>query len=159
MNVFLYFYVDIVEPYKYCVHFKTFDNFTFVDKKTCTYLCIIILCKYQDVLMLARFLGFSTVICLPLTKCVFLSLVVGAENRYLHYYHGKAAFNINLIKENVFLIPIFWLWKAIMWLWTDDTQVMGVALSLTSFLCFIDITSNHNLCLNKSEHVVFSQWN
>ena len=30
-------------------------------------------------------------------KNVFLSLVVGAGNWYLHYYHGNATFNIKLI--------------------------------------------------------------
>ena len=44
--------------------------------------------------MLLKFLRFSRVIfLLQLTKMCFLSLVVGAGNWYLHYYHANATFN------------------------------------------------------------------
>ena len=47
--------------------------------------------------MLRKFLRFSRMFFLPLTIIFFLSLVVGAGNWYLHFYHGNATFNIKLI--------------------------------------------------------------
>ena len=47
--------------------------------------------------MLRKFQRFSRVIFLPLTIMCFSSLVVGAGNWYLHFYHGNATFNIKLI--------------------------------------------------------------
>ena len=76
----------------------SFHTLYFVYKKLVfIYIYIIILCKWQDVIMLLKFLRFSRVIFLPLTIMCFLSLVVGAGNWYLHFYHGNATFNIKLI--------------------------------------------------------------
>ena len=47
--------------------------------------------------MLRKFLRFSRVIVLPLTIMCFLSLVVGAGNWYLHFYHVNATFSIKWI--------------------------------------------------------------
>ena len=47
--------------------------------------------------MVFKFLRVSRVIFLPLTKMCFLSLVVGAGNWYLHFYHDNVTFNIKLI--------------------------------------------------------------
>ena len=75
-------------------------NLYFVYKKlvlTYIYIYIIILCKFQDVLILLMFLRFSRVIVLPLTIMCFLDIFVGAGNWYLHFYHDNAIFNNKLI--------------------------------------------------------------
>ena len=46
--------------------------------------------------MLRKFLRFLRVF-LPLTTMCFFSLVVGAGNWYLHFYHGNDTLNIQLI--------------------------------------------------------------
>ena len=59
----------------------------------------IILCKFQDVLMLLQVSTLFQSDFFTTYHNVFLSLVVGAGNWYLHFYHGNATFNIKLISR------------------------------------------------------------
>ena len=82
--IFLCLYDDVLQIL--CT-MASFHKLYFVYKNMCFHIYIGILCKCQDVLMLLTFLRFSSVIFLPLTIMCFLSLVVGAGNWYLHFYH------------------------------------------------------------------------